>query len=157
MVAGIYTIFFGLILFVCGLLCLFLYGHKERKIGNMYPVRRSLISLLILLFNFPAAALAVYSADYILSTSIVTVENNSAFGVTGFVLIEKDTTYYVPNIYPGRKISKDFHFKYEGSVHYRLSLNGTKKEGIVFAYVTGGLGEKATMNITKDGSVEISN
>jgi drug/metabolite transporter (DMT)-like permease len=89
MLAGIYNIMVGLALFLLGLGFLLVYGQKERKLGNGYPVKRTLISLGILLFNFPAAALALYSAEYLISTSTATVINNSSFEVTDMVLIER--------------------------------------------------------------------
>ena len=156
MTAGIFNIMAGLALFVCGLIFLFVYGLKERKLGNSYPIKRTLISLGILLLNFPAMALALSSAEYIISTSTATVINNSSFEVTDMVLREiSGQSYPFPSIAPGQEVTKDFHFKYEGSVDYELSLNGSVKTGIMFGYVTGGVGEVATMVITSDNVVEI--
>ncbi len=152
--AGIYNIMAGLVLFLFGLLCLFVYGQKERKSGNAYPVRRSLISLGLLLFNFPAAALALYSVQYVMSTSVVTVQNNSSFEVIDLALTEKDFSYPFPAVGPGQEIIEYFHFKSESSVDYRLTLNGSIKEGIMFGYVSNGTGENATLVIKKDGTVE---
>jgi hypothetical protein len=92
-----------------------------------------------------------------MGSSVVTVENNSTFELTDFVLTERGEAYYFPIIGPGQKLSKKFHFKYEGSVHYRLSLSEIKKEGLIFGYVSGDLADKATMIIKKDGSIEIRN
>lgn len=155
MLAGIYNIMAGLALFVCGLVFLLVYGQKERKISNNYPIKRTLISLGILLLNFPAAALAIYSAEYISSTNTATVINNSSFEVADMVLRERDRSYPFPPIAPGQEVTEEIHFKYEGSVDYKLSLNGSVKTGIMFGYVTGGMGESATMVITTDGAVEI--
>lgn len=155
MIAGVYNILAGLVFFVCGLSFLFAYGHKERKKGHTYPIKRSLISLGILLFNFPAAVLAIYSAEYVKGTSVATVINNASFEVKDLVLIERDQTYLFPPIAPGQKVKKYYHFKYEGSVYYRLSMNGTIQKGAMYGYVTGGMGDRATMVIKKDGTVEI--
>jgi hypothetical protein len=155
MLAGIYNIMAGLALFLCGLGFLLVYGQKERKSGNGYPVKRTLIPLGILLFNFPAAALALYSADFIVSSSTATVINNSSFEITDMVLIEREQSYPFPPIAPGQEVIEHFHFKHEGSVEYKLSLNGSIKTGIMFGYVTGSGGEKATMAIHSDGAVEI--
>lgn len=155
MLAGAYNILAGLVFFVCGLLILFAYGHKERKKGNSYPIKRSLISLGILLFNFPAALLAIYSADYVNGTSVATVINNSSFEAKDLTLSERDQSYSLSPIAPGQEVIKYFHFKHEGSVDYRLSLNGSIQKGVMFGYVTGGMGDRATMVIKKDGTVEI--
>jgi hypothetical protein len=155
MLAGGYNILAGLVFFICGLLFLLAYGQKERKKGNAYPVKRSLISLGILLSNFPAAVLAIYSADYVNGTSVATVINNSSFEAKDLVLSERDQSYSFPPISPGQKVTKYFHFKYEGSVYYRLSLNGSIQKGVMFGYVTGGMGDRAAMVIKKDETVEI--
>jgi len=70
-------------------------------------------------------------------------------------LIEREHSYPFPPIAPGQEVTEHYHFKYEGSVDYKLSLNGTVKTGIMFGYVTGGMGENATMVINSDGAVEI--
>lgn len=155
MMVGVFNIFAGLVLFVCGLLFLFVYGLNERKKGSSYPIKRSLISFSILLVNFPAAVLAVYTADYVKSTSVATVINNSSFEAKDLVLIERDQTYLFPPIAPGQEVIKYFHFKYEGSVDFRLSLNKALQKGAMFGYVTAGMGGRATMVIKNDGTVEI--
>lgn len=155
MLAGIYNIMAGLALFVCGLGFLLVYGQKERKLTNKYPVKRTFISLGILLFNFPAAGLALFSAEYIINTSTATVINNSTFKITDMVLSEREKFYRFPPIAPGQEVIEHFHFKYEGSVDYKLSLNGSVKTGVMFGYVTGGMGESATMVINSDGIVVI--
>jgi len=155
MLIGIYIIVTGLALLVFGLGSLLVYVQKERKESNKYPFKRALIALGIILFNFPAAVLALYSAHYIISTSTATVINNSSFEVSDMVLIERDQSYSFPPIAPGQQVTEDFHFKYEGQVEYKLSLNGSVKTGILFGYVTGGAGTSASMVITSEGAVEI--
>ncbi len=154
MFAGTYNIMAGLAFFLFGLVCLFVYGQQERESGNAYPVKKSLISLGVLLFNFPAAALALYSAYYVTSTSVATVQNNSSFEVNDLVLTERDLSYPLPPIGPGQEITEYVHFKYEGSVDYRLTLNGSIKEGIMFGYVSNGMGGSATLVIKRDGTIE---
>jgi hypothetical protein len=154
MLAGVYNIMAGLALFVCGLGFLLVYGQKERKLTDRYPVKRTLISLGILLFNFPVAALALYSAEYIISTSTAIVINNSPFEITDLVISEREQSYPFPPIAAGQEVIEYFHFKYEGSVNYKLSLNGSVKTGVMFGYVTGGMGESATMVISSNGAVE---
>ncbi len=124
MIAGVYNILAGLVFFVCGVLFVFTYGCKERKKGNTYPIKQSLISLGILLFNFPAAVLAIYSAEYIKDTSVATVINNSSFEIKDLVLIERDQTYLFPPIAPGQKVKKYYHFKRPLHGQQKLRLTG---------------------------------
>ena len=156
MSAGFYTIIIGLFLFVCGLCFLFVYGRKELKSGNKYPLKRSLISLAILLFNFPAAALILLSVEHTFSSSVATVINHSPFEITDMVLIERDKFYRLPPIAASQRVKETFYFKYyEGAIDYKLTINGSPKSGVMFGYVTSGMGETATMIITKEGNIEV--
>lgn len=56
---------------------------------------------------------------------------------------------------PGQEVIKNFHFKYEGAADYKLSLDGSIKTGVMFGYVTRGMGEKVTMVINSEGAIEI--
>lgn len=152
--AGVYTIMAGLMLFVFGLLFLVIYWIKERKFGNAYPIKRSLISLGILLLNFPVLLLILYFHDYISNTVTVRVVNNFPFAITDMTLFERDHLCVYPPIAPGQEVIEHFHFKFEGSIHYRLSLAGSKKEGIAFGYVSSGTSNSTVMVITEDGEVE---
>lgn len=156
MQAGIYNIQVGLVLFIAGLGCLMVYGLQARKSGHCYPIKQVGILLGILLFNFPAAILGVLSVMYIVSVSVVTVFNHSAFEVTDLVLKERDRTYHFPPIAPGEEVTEYFRFKYEGGVEYKLSLNGVAKTGLMFGYITHGMGGNAMLTITSNGNIEIT-
>lgn len=153
MIAGIYNTTIGVALFIFGFIFLYVYGKEEKKAGKAYPKKQVLISSAILLLNLPVAASAVYSADYIMSASTVTVVNHSAFEVSNLILIEGDLSHPFPPVSPSQTIVEKFHFKYEGAVDYKLSLNGDMKEGMVFGYVSSGIGEHVTMIIKKDGDI----
>jgi len=90
-----------------------------------------------------------------MSTSVVTVINNSSFEITKLVLREREQSYFLPPVGSGQKIIWNYHFKFEGSIFYSLSLNGSTNEGVIFGYVTGGMGKNATIMIKKDGLIEI--
>jgi hypothetical protein len=109
-----------------------------------------------LLFNFPAATLALYSADYVISTSVLTVENNSPYEVSGFVLKERNLVYSFPSMAPNQTVTENYHFKYEGSVDYDLTINGKQRHDTLFGYVTSGISEEAIMVIDKVGNIEIN-
>lgn len=157
--AGIYNICAGCVLFVCGIACLVFYGLKVRKDGNGFPLKSSLVSLGILLSNFPVASLILGAAIAIQGTSVATIENKSSYDVIDFVLvesggIENGELHPFPGIVAGRKVTRKIRFKYDGAVNYRLSLNGTAKEGIMFGYVMRHHGAVSTLVIQSDGKIE---
>lgn len=154
-IAGLANISGGFLLFLCGLLFIGAFIRSEHKVGNGFPLNKSLIALGILLFNFPLAAMALYAAEYLMGTSTLSIKNDSPYAITDVFLKERDLTYRFPNIPSNEEATQTFHFKYEGSVEFGLTLNGNEKHGILFGYVTGGMGANATMIIDKKGNIEI--
>lgn len=153
--AGAYTIMVGLVLFIFGLVFLALYWIHEWKEGKASPVKRSLVSLGILFLNFPVLVLILYVQDYISSTVTVRVINRSPIAITDMTLFEKDHMRVYPTIAPGQEVTEYFHFKFEGSIHYRLSVADSTKEGVVFGYVINGSGDSTIMVIRGNGVVEV--
>jgi hypothetical protein len=153
--AGIYNLMAGLVLFFCGLVFLLVYGLGERKSGNSFPKKQTLIALAILLLNFPTAAVVIYAVKYIVSTSSVTVLNMSSFVVTDMVLNAGLRSHPFPPIASDQEVTESFRFKYEGAIVYKLSVDGSVKSGIIFGYVSDGMGESATLVIKSDGTIQI--
>jgi hypothetical protein len=153
--AGIYNLMAGLVLFFCGLVFLLVHCLVERKSGKRFPQKQTLIGLAILLLNFPTSALIIYSVEYIVSTSSVTVVNNSSFAVTDMVLNAGLRTHPFPPIAADQEVTESFRFKYEGAIAYKLSVDGSIKSGIMFGYVSDGMGESATLVIKSDGAIQI--
>ena len=156
MAAGVFNIYAGLCLFVIGLICLVVFYLTERKRNNSSALKKTVISFAILVLNFPVATAALFGASYLLSMSTLMVENNSQFTISDLVLIERDTLHKFVPIDPKQNESNNFHFKYEGSVMYKFSLNNVVYEGVAFDYVTSNAGQKVSMKISKNGSVAVS-
>lgn len=155
--AGILNIILGLALFACGVLFLGVYYLKARNQGNKEYLKKTALSLAVLVANFPAAAAALYSASYIIGTSTVVVVNNTAHDITDLVLSEREIIYKYPDIRAKQEIEQKFHFMYEGEVNYRFILDGVVLEGIMFGYVSAGRGVDAVMVVSEDGGVKIEN
>lgn len=150
---GVCNIILGLLLFILGLLFLIDSIIKEFNNVNKINVKEILLSLGILLVNFPAAALAIHFAD--IESYTVTIENDSNFRITDLVLVEQDKSHQIPVIEPHQQLTEKVHFNYEGSVNYRLSINSINQEGVLFGYVTDGISDDAVIKIKKDSSIEI--
>jgi len=154
-VAGLINIAVGLCLFCVGVFCLLVYGYKAKKSKSSYFLRRSLFLLLVLVVNLPLASAAILAVGYIKSAHTITVENHSDFIVTEFFLTERDASYAMGAIQPNERLEREIHFKYEGVVDYSFMLGEREHKGIMFGYVTGGMGGSVTMVITKSGEVNI--
>jgi hypothetical protein len=153
---GIINIIAGFCLFIVGIFCLGIYLYKAKKIKVRGYFKRSLFSLLILLINYPVAASAIYTANYIMSTSTVIIENYSSFEITQFRLTEREDIYQIEPIRPKGKTEKKYHFKYEGSVYYTFLLNGKKYKGLMFGYVSSGIKITSVMVISENGEVNVN-
>lgn len=155
MLAGVINIYAGLGLFANGVICLFLYFHNEKKVNKSIAIKKGLISLAILLANFPMALAALYGASYLLSLSNLLVQNNTEFRINDLVLIERDKIYKFPVIPPEASVSESYYFKYEGSVAYKLTVNTKMHEGVAFGYVTNNSGGSAKMIISSEEQVTV--
>lgn len=155
MLAGVFNIYAGLALFIGGMICLSVYFYRERKLSKDGVLKKSAISLGLLLANFPAAIAALYGASYHLSESTLMVQNSTEYRITDIVLSERAVTYQFPVVEPNSSVTENFHFKYEGAVGYKFSVNGTEHEGLAFGYVTSHAGGKAKMVVSDDGKVVV--
>ncbi len=153
--AGLINIVVGLCLFCIGIffLGIYLYKAKQSNIDNY--LKHSLIPLLILIINFPIAIVAINAATYIESISIVQIENHSEHNITNFRLMAGDERHKIGFIPKHGEAKDKFHFKHEGSVHYSFVMDEKNHEGIMFGYVTHGMGSTAIMVISDTGAVNV--
>jgi len=155
MLAGVINIYAGLGLFVNGVICLSLYFHKEKKVNKSIAIKKGLISLAILLANFPMAVAALHAASYLLSMSNLEVQNDTEYSINDLALVEREKIYKFPVIPAKASVSESYYFKYEGSVVYRLTVNNTTHEGMAFAYVANNLGGSAKITISSEKQVTV--
>jgi hypothetical protein len=114
-----------------------------------------MVSLAVLVSNFPVAVAIFSAVFYVISISTVTIENRTKIKIESLVLSERGHVYNVGVVLPNETLEKNYRFQSEGAVHYSFMRDQNKYEGIMFGYVTGGFGSKATMLITKTGEVKI--
>ncbi|SHE21945.1 hypothetical protein [methanotrophic endosymbiont of Bathymodiolus puteoserpentis (Logatchev)] len=155
-VAGIINLYAGLMLFCIGIISLIVYFYKAQKntVGGYW--KNSIVALMILLANIPVAVTIVSTVRYVVSASTVVFENQSSTKVEDIYLSEREHVYEIGSVLPNQTLEKGFHFQSEGAVSYSFTRNGNKYRGIMFGYVTGGMGSSAKMIITKSGKVEIN-
>jgi len=112
--------------------------------------------LSILLLNFPAAILSLLIADSVYSTSTVTVQNNSNDEITEiWVNLRGGKSYSLPSVQPRKTHVEKIRFKVESDVLYTLSINGSSKQGVLFGYVSPGMGYRVHIMINSNDMVKI--
>ena len=155
MLAGVVNIYAGLGLFTIGLICLSIYYVSERKIDKKIASKNGAIILAVLLANFPVAIAAIFGASYQLSKSTLTVKNNTEHTISDLVLTERDKRYQFPIVDPNDEVMDSYHFKYEGAVSYKLTVNNVNHDGIAFGYVTSHAGGNVKMIVSRDGMAAV--
>lgn len=93
---------------------------------------------------------------YVNSGSIVIIENQSTTKIENILLTERDHVYEFGSLLPNTEIEKKLHFQSEGTVRYSFTRDNEKHEGIIFGYVTGGVGNTAVMIVTESGKIIIN-
>jgi len=152
---GMVNLYAGLVLFCIGLISLAVYFYKARRNAIRGYWKKSIVALLILLANFPVAAVIISAALYVASVSTVIIKNQSSSKIENIYLSEQGHVYEAGSVLANEKIERKFHFQSEGSIRYSFTRNDIKYEGIMFGYVTGGMGSSSKMLITKRGKVKI--
>ena len=153
--AGLVTLYIGLGVFVIGVICLVIYFVQSRNNAALGYWKKSAVSLLILLSNFPVYSAIMGAAIYVVGTSTVIIENQSTISIKKVILSVQGNIFNIGSVLPNEKIKKNIHFQSEGAVHYSFTREKDKYEGVMFGYVTGGMGNTAIMVITESGKVRI--
>ncbi len=152
---GLVTLYIGLGLFVIGVIFLVIYFIQSRKNEILGYWKKSSVSLLILLSNFPVYAVIMGTVIYVAGISTVIIENQSTTSIKKVILSVQGNIFNLGSVLPNEQIKKNIHFQSEGAVHYSFTREKDKYEGVMFGYVTGGMGNTAIMVITESGKVRI--
>ena len=159
-VAGLFNIFIGLVLFVIGVISLGFYIKETKPFSANGKLKSVIIAMLLLLVNFPAAAACVYAVIYIKTSSLIQVDNQSAIPISDVRLEYGEHSmpldkFNKNTIMPYSKYKKRLKFKREGSVNYSFYIEDQYQEGVLLGYVTPNFGSKATILISDKGEVDI--
>lgn len=156
LIAGLFNIAGGVMLFVIGICCLIFYEYQHRQNHQVSAWRKLVKPVFILIVNFPAAAGCMYLVFFMMSVSVVTVENQTQnyipiihLKINNFE--QKSITGVMPN-----EISKNyFRFKGGSTVEYSFEINGQEKKGNLIAYTTTHQGGYVLLTVTENGVVSV--
>lgn len=156
--AGIVTIYVGLVSVGLGLLCLAVYTvqtYRRRELPRRRLRRQSVVTLVILLLNFPAAAAFTYAAILIETRYVVTVSNRSSSDVESFLIDGGGVHVELGSLRPGQTRSRGFYIQHDDRLSFSGSRSGVAFGGTLDGYVTNNVGGHKSVIISSDGSVRV--
>ncbi len=156
LIAGLFNIAGGVILFVIGICCLLYYEYQHRQNHQVSAWRKLLKPFLILIVNFPAAAACMYLVFFMMSVSVITVDNQTKEFISAIKLnTQKFVIKPILGVMPGDTIRKYRRFTQSGPIGYSFEYNGRVQEGTLIKYVSRHNGINVAMTISNNGSVSI--
>ncbi len=153
--AGLADIGVGLALLPAGLFCLHRYSRVVDRAGTPGWFRHSMLGLVLLIGNVPAAVGFVYAAAYVASAYRVVIENDSTAPVRELMLRSPMGQYSVGEVAPGRSVERIFRFAGEGEVTYSALIGERRIDGLLDGYVSSGIGGTTTLTFTASGNAEV--
>jgi heme/copper-type cytochrome/quinol oxidase subunit 2 len=154
--AVIVVVYAGILLFFVGVVSIIICLYNDRRKNTVGYKKKSMVTLSILLINFPVSIAIISTVLYILGVSTVTIENQSNTKIENMFLSERGHLYTIDSVLPTKTIQKKITFQSEGPVHYSFTRGKTKDEGILLDYVSRGMGNSVVMVVTDQGRVQIS-
>lgn len=156
MVAGILNIWFGLVLFVAGLMALFFAWHSGRRMGGRPVTRRAGVFAIFILFsNFPLAAGLTMCAVLVETRYAVLVRNETEEPIHGVRIVGGGIDRTLGTLPPGRVRRGSFWVRTDGTLE--LWTRDRVEPIVVCGYVTNGQGGTAWVTFAADGSVSVRN
>ena len=156
LIAGLFNIVGGVILFVIGICCLIFYEYKSRQQHHQSAWKKLLKPFLIMIANFPAAAGCVYLVIFLASVSVVSVTNQTQEYIPAINLSsDKFIIKPIKGVMPGNTIKKYRRIKQSGPIDYSFKLNGQELSGNLVAYASRHQGRNVVMTISENGQVSV--
>jgi len=155
MLAGLYNLGIGILLFIIGFMSVVLiiaYNRFEKR--NLFA--KTIIPLVLLLSNFPAAATILSTVEYLEKSHMVYVQNNMSEPIDKIVFTDPaNHQFVIDDLDPHTKVTKRFLFRGEGTVNYRIQDDSIQKSGMLIGYITNAPSwGDGYLSIEEDGSVK---
>ena len=159
MMAGIFTFYGGVAVFLVGVLALAHYCWLAFRMPNI-PRRRLWLSTLacagLLLLNFPVAGGIAAAAIAIETCYTVVVHNASHQPLENVRVFGGGCDAHLGAIPPGSTVRQSFWIKHEGELEFRALGGTTSYEKTIDGYVTNSMGGHTTVTINANGTISLS-
>ena len=160
-VAGMVTIFAGVVLFVVGGICLLVHNAKRGSstpTGFWQSPKVSVVACLLLFLNFPVAAVYTTAAIDFKYRFYVTVQNAGNQQIESFVVTGGGVEIEFGPIAPNTTVRRSFNIAHEGELLFRTTSDGIESTGIVYEYIwETNLGGRRRVLINPDHTIEVTN
>jgi hypothetical protein len=154
--AGLKIIGYGCISVVVGLVFLFLdlKIHLEGGWSRRLVLRRGILPVSFLFFDFIAAGGLLFLAGYVMSFSTIIIHNRSSSSIGPVILQGPGSQGRVETILPRESARLDIRFPGEGGLWFQATQNQKEIRGD-FGYVCSSIGEGWTITIMENGRFEV--
>ena len=156
--AGIVTLYAGTLAVIVGFCMLTIHAVRLFRNGIFSQNSRKIfLGYVLLLSNFPIAAILCVASVNVTATSTVLVSNMSPFLIQEVVLIGPSgrEQYHILKIPAGKSKKDRFHIEGEGGVKFEVVIGTKTESGTLFGYITSGMSQSATIFIDEKSRVTV--
>ena len=159
MMAGLYTIYGGVPIFLIGVVALTRFCWLASRTPDL-PRRRLRISVIccagLLLSNFPVAAAIVVGAVMIDTRYIVTVHNASSQPLDDVRVSGGGCEVDFGTISPGATLRRSFWVQCDGELDFCASSGSVRYNKTIDGYVTNGMGGNTSVIVGPQGTISVA-
>ncbi|MBL4883484.1 MAG: hypothetical protein JKY95_02975 [Planctomycetaceae bacterium] len=149
--AGLITLGVGIVLFLIGILSLFVYwtsGDRDKRNNTMARFCAGL-----LLINFPVAGLIVVAFVSVINCYTVVVHNDSPEVIRNINISGGGCEALIDSIPPNGSARRSFWIQYDGEIVFQASSKSHVYREVVDDYVTNGMGGRTEVTVEPDGTI----
>jgi hypothetical protein len=145
---GLLTTMGGTLLVLVGATCLVLdTGRSKPSDTRRRRTWKRAGAALLLVINFPVAAVMVGAAVAIETSVSITVINTGTTTLDSFVVNAPGVSHELGPILPARRRQARVRPTSDGSMDYKMTQNGTTSTGTLVEYVTSGMGGRCLIRV----------
>ncbi|MCD6050362.1 MAG: hypothetical protein K0Q55_1765 [Verrucomicrobia bacterium] len=157
MLAGLITIFLGLVWFVMGAICLSIHLHRRGQIAPPERRRQNWLAFTtagLLLVNFPAAYYYTAWASGISTRYTLIVVNESGQHMESVMVSAPGVKREFGPIQAGGQVKRHLNFFGDGRMDFKAKAS-TETAGMIDGYAMGSMGGKKVVRLKPDGAYTV--
>ncbi|MGV3755088.1 MAG: hypothetical protein ACO1QS_06875 [Verrucomicrobiota bacterium] len=157
MLAGLVTIFLGLVCFVMGVVGLSIHLYRMGQIAPPERQRQNWLALItacLLIINFPAAYFYTNWASDISTRYTLIVVNESGQHMKSVMVTAPGVKREFGPIQPGGQVKRHLNFFGDGRMDFKAWAS-TETSGVIDGYAMGSMGGQKVLRLKPDGAYAI--
>ena len=155
---GIFVLYTGFASVVSGLVLLALWVLRRIRSGDWAREQlmgRTIFAAIVLVINFPAAGLILWTTYNLSTRYTVVVRNYGSASIESGAITGGGVSLEIGSIEPGASVTKRFHVGHDGTLRFSGEQGGRKLQMVVDDYVTNDGGGQKQIDIFPDGTVQV--